>query len=169
MLADLLSKREWDTTTQEPTLLLNPKVLEEFIDSWTLVRKLTFEGVPEFLPGKSPSHTFQYEVDLGLGRPIRACSTACLTKIILKGGDFGVSLVDHVGQGWGPVKDNPQSRSLENGHWPGNSNLDTDPRRDQSTVSQGSCLPCFILENLRYVIVALEVELFGPNPEVSRI
>ena len=60
MLADLLSKREWDTTTQEPTLLLNPKVLEEFIDSWELVRKLTFEGVPEFLPGESPSHTIKY-------------------------------------------------------------------------------------------------------------
>ena len=72
MLADPLPKREWKTTTQEPTLLLNPKVLEEFIDSWELVRKLTLERVPEFLPGESPSHTFQYEVDLGLGRPIHA-------------------------------------------------------------------------------------------------
>ena len=76
MLADLLPKRERKPTTQEPTLLLNPKVLEEFIDSWELVRKLTLERVPEFLQGKFPSHTFQYEVDLGLGRPIRARSAA---------------------------------------------------------------------------------------------
>ena len=88
MLADPLSKRERKTATQEPTLLLNPKVLEEFIDSRELVRKLTLERVPEFLPGESPSHTVKYEVDLGLRRPVRACSAACLTKIILKGGDL---------------------------------------------------------------------------------
>ena len=76
MLVDLLPKREWKTTTQEPTLLLNPKVLEEFIDSWELVRKLTLKRVPEFLPGMSPSHTFQYNVDMGLGRPICAHSAA---------------------------------------------------------------------------------------------
>ena len=75
-MADPLNKREWKTTTQEPTLLLNPKVLEEFIDSWELVRKLTFERVPEFLPGKSPFHTVKYDVDLGLRRPIRAHSAA---------------------------------------------------------------------------------------------
>ena len=75
-MADPLSKRKRKTTAQEPTLFLNLMVLEEFIDSRELVRKLTLERVPEFLPGESPSHTVKYEVDLGLRRPVRARSAA---------------------------------------------------------------------------------------------
>ena len=86
MLADPSLKRKKKSTTQEPTLLLSTKTQKEFIDSHILMGKFTLERVPEFLPGKSPSHTLKNEVDLGFRRPISACSTTCLTKIILKRG-----------------------------------------------------------------------------------
>lgn len=87
--------------------------MEEFIDPCKLVRKLTVERVPEFLPGKSPSHTIKYEMDLSFRGSIFTHSIACLTKSILKGWDLGVTLVHHVGQGGRSIKDNPQSQSLE--------------------------------------------------------
>ena len=39
-----------------------------------------------------------------------------------------------------------RAKALRISHWPGNSTLETVTRSDQSTESQGSCLPYFILD-----------------------